>query len=211
MINKDIRNLKKNDLLNWLRNEAGVSHPTLFGPNLFVGGLELQQVPKEYAELLYLLKENNTRTYLNIGIGKGGSFITESYIQEDLDLCVAVDNSSYWHSHQKDKIIENINWLENNIKAKVEFYDADSTLFLKSCKQKFDVIFIDGDHSYDGVYSDYINSLPLLDDNGLIIFHDINSHECPGVVKLWNEIKNKNCIEFIYSVQCGIGVFKAIK
>ena len=33
--------------------------------------------------------------------------------------------------------------------------------------KSFDIIFIDGDHSYDGVYSDIKNSVPLLKDGGI--------------------------------------------
>jgi predicted O-methyltransferase YrrM len=38
--------------------------------------------------------------------------------------------------------------------------------------KKFDFIFIDGDHKYDGIFIDYYYSDLLLDTNGYILFHD---------------------------------------
>ena len=51
----------------------------------------------------------------------------------------------------------------------------------------FDLIFIDGDHNYNGVKNDY----EISEHSGKIfVFHDIASNACPGVVKFWNELKN---------------------
>jgi predicted O-methyltransferase YrrM len=205
----NIRNFTKDELLNWLRTEAGVNHPTWFGTNLKQGNLEIQQVPEEYIEYLWFLKNANIKKYLNIGVGKGGSFMLETYIQPNLELSVAVDNSSYWHTDQTLAILDKISWIQSNSNCVVEFYDSDSVKWLKSnWHLKFDAIFIDGDHSYDGLKNDYVNSLPLLNNNGYVIFHDINSHACPGVVQIWNELKNNSSIEFIKSETCGIGIIQ---
>jgi hypothetical protein len=208
---KNIRELSKEELLNWLKNEAGVNHDSWFGENLFVGGIELQQIPEEYVEYLWFLKRGGFKNYLNIGIGKGGSFLTETYIQESLISSIAIDNSSYWQGEQKNSIMDKINWLTTNTKCSIEFYDSDSTTWLKlqsPYARKFDVIFVDGDHSYEGVKADYENSIRLLNEEGYIIFHDIASRGCPGVVQLWNEIKHKECLEFVHKDTCGIGVWK---
>jgi hypothetical protein len=114
MIN-NIKNLNKEELLHWLRNEAGVNHSSWFGENLFVGGLEIQQIPEEYINYLWFLKNNKFKNYLNVGIGKGGSFLIETFIQENLESSIAIDNSSYWHQNQKQSITEKIDWLKNNL------------------------------------------------------------------------------------------------
>jgi cephalosporin hydroxylase len=36
-----------------------------------------------------------------------------------------------------------------------------------------DLLFIDGDHSFEGVAADFNNYSPLVKNNGLILFHDI--------------------------------------
>lgn len=214
---EDIRNLDRVQLLKWLQTEAGVNNRSWFsadGVGMYIkeGNLELQQVPEEYIDYLWFLKEGKFKSYLNIGVGNGGSFLTETYIQENLNISVAVDNSSYSNNNQKLSIHNKINWMNNNLKTKVEFHDSDSSTWLINNKdRKFDVIFIDGDHSYEGVKRDYINSLPLLNEGGYIILHDISSKACPGVVSIWREIKNDNCIEFIKSDTCGIGIWVNVK
>ena len=40
-------------------------------------------------------------------------------------------------------------------------------------KKTFDIIFIDGMHHYDFVYRDFINSLKILNDNGIIFLDDV--------------------------------------
>ena len=206
----DIRSLSKQELHRWLREEAGVNHGSWFGAGLKVGGIELQQVPEEYVNLLWFLKGLGAKKYLSVGIGKGGSFMVETYIQESLEKSVAVDNSSYWNDDQRYGILGKVAWLKRNAGCEIEFHDMDSVAFLSGCQEKFDAIFIDGDHTYEGVKNDYLNALPLLNEGGVMIFHDINSSGCPGVVGLWNEIKNYECIEFVHSTTCGIGVYRKI-
>ena len=55
-------------------------------------------------------------------------------------------------------------------------------------KQPFDLLLIDGDHSYKGVKKDFEMYVPLVKERGLILMHDIcNKNE--GVKDFWKEIK----------------------
>lgn len=51
----------------------------------------------------------------------------------------------------------------------------------------FDFLFIDGDHSYDGVKRDFEMYAPLVIPGGLIAFHDINFDT--DVRRFWDEVK----------------------
>jgi predicted O-methyltransferase YrrM len=79
-------------------------------------------------------------------------------------------------------------------------------------ENKMDFLFIDGDHTYEGVKKDYEMYSPLVRGGGLIAFHDIIP--CEGVSRLWDEIKkaNKNTRELVDSAGTkrpfGIGVLK---
>ena len=59
--------------------------------------------------------------------------------------------------------------------------------------RQIDVLFIDGDHTYEGVKKDFEMYSPFVKKGGVIIFHDICKHatvpDCQ-VDKLWNEIKD---------------------
>lgn len=45
--------------------------------------------------------------------------------------------------------------------------------FFLQNKEKFDVVFIDGLHYYEQVKKDFENSIQVLNNNGMIIFHDM--------------------------------------
>lgn len=48
-----------------------------------------------------------------------------------------------------------------------------SNYFFKKNSDKFDVIFIDGDHNYEQVKQDLIQCLKILNTNGIIFLHDV--------------------------------------
>lgn len=67
--------------------------------------------------------------------------------------------------------------------------------------KKFDFLFIDGDHSYEGIKKDYLDYQPLVREGGLVAFHDIvpdhfvrygipsGSCYAGGVHLFWKKIK----------------------
>ena len=60
-----------------------------------------------------------------------------------------------------------------------------------------DVLFIDGDHSYEGSKFDFLFYGRMVKDGGLIILHDIVTFRPEvGVPKLWQEIKSKQYGDF---------------
>jgi len=91
--------------------------------------------------------------------------------------------------------------------------------------EKLDFLFIDGDHRYPGVKSDYKNYKKLVKKGGWIAFHDINpppfkkgsrkykeSGSKYGVHRLWKKIKGEK-LEFVQTPSkgrrgMGIGVMK---
>ena len=56
---------------------------------------------------------------------------------------------------------------------------------------KVDFIFIDADHSYEGIKKDFEMYSLLVRKGGIIAFHDIIPSGYPTVYKFWNEEKEK--------------------
>ena len=54
-------------------------------------------------------------------------------------------------------------------------------------KAKLDLLFIDGDHRYEGVKADYKRYSSFVKKGGIIAFHDIT--RVPEVKKFWDELK----------------------
>lgn len=146
------------------------------------GGLLIWQYPNQFSKYLCLLREQNINSYIEIGCRWGGTFVlTNEYLKRfnRMDKSVAVDIidspvANYCVSNKETQFIrmnsqskEFINYMNNNY---------------------FDLIFIDGDHHYNGVKSDYEISK---NSGKIFVFHDIVNDMCPGVIQLWNELKNK--------------------
>ena len=55
---------------------------------------------------------------------------------------------------------------------RVRFVNADSVEFLDGCRERFDFIFLDGDHTSSTVYREIPRALRLLEPDGVILLHD---------------------------------------
>jgi predicted O-methyltransferase YrrM len=63
----------------------------------------------------------------------------------------------------------------------VTFVTRPATDYLRNSREKFDLIFLDGDHSATGVYQEIPAAIALLNPGGLILLHDY----FPGLQPLW--------------------------
>jgi predicted O-methyltransferase YrrM len=81
-----------------------------------------------------------------------------------------------------------------------------------------DFLFIDGDHTYDGVAADFELYGPLVRPGGLIAFHDIVNHPSfptAAVEEFWGRARVGRDVEEVRSRHCGpgygIGVIKVAR
>ena len=87
-----------------------------------------------------------------------------------------------------DVFNENITPIKNKVVIHQGFTNDIATTWPKD--QKIDLLFIDADHSYKGVSSDWINWSPFVRKGGIIAFHDYYVHSKgghPGVRKFIDE------------------------
>lgn len=79
-------------------------------------------------------------------------------------------------------------------------------------ERKVDFLFIDGDHTYEGVKQDWELYSPLVRPGGLVAFHDIaKSYDDTQVARFWNELKpSVDAHEFAFHPEkiYGIGVVR---
>lgn len=163
-------------------DEALWEQPDIVREN--TGGLKIWQYPNQFSSYLKFLSERPITSYLEVGCRWGGTFVlTTEYLKKfnNLTESVAVDIiDSPVAQYDGGKFI-------NMNSQSQEFKDYIAT-------KQFDLVLIDGDHTYEGAKSDY---LLIKDHAKIIVFHDITSVACPGVMKIWNEIKhNYDSYEF---------------
>ena len=84
------------------------------------------------------------------------------------------ENDFQNYYNRKNKIDEFINYRNNNLKKnnKIQFIEK-SSINLINFKKKYDLIWIDGGHGYPIVCADIINSLYLINTNGVIMCDDL--------------------------------------
>jgi predicted O-methyltransferase YrrM len=89
---------------------------------------------------------------------------------------------------------------------RVEFFTRGSIEYLKTCKRKFDFIFLDGEHAAAQVYQEVPASLKVLNDGGYILMHDV----FPDMKPLWSNgrvIRGPfQAIERLQSEGCHLGL-----
>jgi hypothetical protein len=97
----------------------------------------------------------------------------------------------------------------------------DGIEFIKSEVKKIDLLWIDGDHSYEGSKKDFDNFSPLVTDNGLIFLHDTapcgagnkQPHWCSvdkTIEYIQKERKEFELINFTPSIELRLGTGLAI-
>jgi len=113
------------------------------------------------------------------------------------------------------KIVSNT--LKENFKERSFFIRANSNCLIDFQDEFFDFIFIDGDHSYEGVKRDFDLYKKLLSPRGYIAFHDIdpnhvflnsysNGESKTGKVRrFWQELNYGSKIEIICTKSNGKG------
>ena len=153
----------------------------------------------ELDRLIEVVNQYKPRSYLEVGAREG---IALRYFVErvpSIETVSAVDlpGAKWGRKDSKAELLDNfaalgMPWV---------FHEGNSTspsIVEEVSKTRYDVIFIDADHTYEGVKQDWENYGPLAD--MLVCFHDINhpsNSPAYGPSKLWNELKTDTSIELI--------------
>jgi len=122
-------------------------------------------------------------TILNLGDDEGGSAIllAQGLIDRRLDGHVfTVDN---YEDKQKRRAERNMESVVVKDKITILNCRTDEVLSSFDFKEKFSFIFIDADHSYEGVKHDWLTFSPLVSDHGLVGFHDSNQEYTNRVIE----------------------------
>jgi predicted O-methyltransferase YrrM len=149
-----------------------------------------EQQAKSFERALSHYKQMPNLNFLQIGVytGDASKWILENILTDKTSFLIDVDT---WKG-SKEKIHKQFDWDEiesiydkkmsqfpNSIKIKKNSKD-----YLSSCEKEFDFIYIDGDHSAEGVYSDAILAFPLLKSGGILAFDDYGWQHPSGNVDL---------------------------
>ena len=131
------------------------------------------------AELLYgLVRSMKPEVCVEIGsaLGKSASYIGMALKENGRGMLYAIDPHEPTNWNDVDAI-DSLKEFNRNIAAAgvreyVSLIRSYSDAAARNWKLPIDIIFIDGDHSYDGVKRDWELFLPHVKPSGVVIFHD---------------------------------------
>jgi hypothetical protein len=208
----DLENLKNPEVVVNLVRAFGIVQwgPPVFGEderfkNASPDMAGIYQTPDQIAKALVYLSEFEINSYCEVGTFQGGNFIFVSeYLRRfNPDVrCLTIDPTNYLNAEVKEII---------DAEEYLSFQGISSD---EMAGQKFDLCFLDGDHTAKWIEKDWEN---VGRHAKICMFHDIQETTCPDIVEFWKKIKitKKKTIEFLdYTSEVplqGIGIIHNAK
>jgi predicted O-methyltransferase YrrM len=171
----------------------------------------------EFLELADLIAACELKSVLEIGTFRGGTLFVFARLSRSDATLISLDlpNSRFGVFSRKvqEPLFKTFTRGDQRLVLLRENSQAEETRskVAIALKDPLDFIFIDGNHSYEGVKSDFEMYSPFLRQGGIVAFHDIVSlRRDYGVTRFWNEIKgsfkHREIINCQAASSMGIGV-----
>lgn len=191
----------------------------------FAGRVSIRpmQIRSEISSFLDFIASEPPETVLEIGTGRGGTlFLLAQAAREDA-LLVSLDapDASGFGARPEYAARARLYRSLGRRTQRVVFLAADSHLAETLARVRhilagrlIDVLFIDGDHTYEGVASDFRMYAPLVRSGGVVAFHDIvpgRAEIVGGVPAFWQSVRGPDSVEFVEDWEqggYGIGVLR---
>ncbi|UCE66725.1 MAG: class I SAM-dependent methyltransferase, partial [Candidatus Zixiibacteriota bacterium] len=158
------------------------------------------QIRKEFIAFLELIQQIKPQTLLEIGTARGGTLFSFTRVVSSGAFIISLDlpGGRYGGGYYWWKIPIFRSFALRGQKLHLIRADSHKQSSLRLIQEKIgdrplDFLFIDGDHSYEGVKQDFKMYGPLVRKGGIIAFHDIvpnTEDKSCGVDRFWSEIKS---------------------
>jgi predicted O-methyltransferase YrrM len=163
----------------------------------------LQQDLDEISGAINFLLEQGVKysNFLEVGSAAGGNARVFSDLLNIKDITIIDDNQHPEHIYRHENLKHlNINEYIGNSQS------AEAKAWLEQQNKKYDIVYIDGDHSYQGVLNDIENYKHFVESDGFLIFHDHIA--CDGVrIALDKLINEDNTFTKVFSADNRLGIF----
>lgn len=175
------------------------------------------QKEREIFTLLKKMKENSTKNILEIGTILGGTLFLFSNVTKPDGKIISIDLPAglFGGGYPEWKMPFYQSFARKQQTLVLLRCDSHSSTAVNSVIQtlqdeKLDFVFIDGDHTYEGVKADFNLYSPFVKKGGMIAFHDVatgSTEKVGGVPKFWGELKQSyRHLEIIENQGQGFGI-----
>jgi cephalosporin hydroxylase len=181
--------------------------------------LETIQVRSELQRFAAIIADLKPNTLLEIGSNKGGTLLVLSRLAAADALVVSLDlpGGDFGGGYKDYHVPIFKRFTHGNQQMHLVRGDSHSAQMETAVREvvgsrKLDLLFIDGDHTYEGVKRDFETYSTLVRPGGVIAFHDIaeNKMETCQVSRFWQEIKSRyrheEIVESASQGWAGIGI-----
>ena len=153
------------------------------------------QVPDEFTSLAKAVADLQPRAVLEIGTARGGSLLMLCRLAHPEAVIISIDMpGGYGYRSFQVPFLKLFPTRGQRLcLLKADSHDPSTLAKVKTlCPQNLDFLFIDGDHSYQGVRADFEMYSRLMRPGGTVVFHDICDHrdKTCEVPRFWHEIKS---------------------
>jgi predicted O-methyltransferase YrrM len=167
-------------------------------------------VRSELRDFLVLVQQLEPRAVVEIGTGRGGTLFLLTRVATPDAILISVDLSSVADLRFGGGDFRHRRPLFEAFALdgqRVHFLDADShaadtraSVERKLDGRDVDLLFIDGDHTEEGVRTDFELYRDLVRPGGIIAFHDIVDGKpdwVGGVPNFWRSVRTEDAVEFV--------------
>lgn len=160
------------------------------------------QLEDELLRFIDLVKAHHAKRVLEIGTARGGSLFLLCQVCPEDALLISADlpEGEFGGGYPRWKTPLYRRFAKRRQDLRLIRGDSHAPETLARVKemlggQELDLLFIDGDHSYDGVGRDFADYSPLVRDGGIIALHDVvpgPQENVGGTPDFWNEIAGRH-------------------
>jgi predicted O-methyltransferase YrrM len=154
--------------------------------------------------------------YLELGVFEGASaawmlthILTHSFSTADLvDPWVGYEaepkrdgSPRIYTQEQMDRCYASVCQVAKHHQGRVQTFRMTSTEYLDACRKKYDLILVDGLHTYEGVLNDAIGAYHALKCCGWMVFDDYNLQCVQEAVERFTSSLHKANMEVVYTTR----------
>lgn len=158
------------------------------------------QLKQELLRFAAVVEQHRPGLVLEIGTFNGGTMFVMSRLARPDATIISVDlpggkyGGGYSESHMRIiKRLPSSDQTLHLLRADSHSVETREQVSHILGTGKLDLLFIDGDHTYNGVKADFEMYAPLVRSGGIVAFHDIAHHPpelCSDVDVFWQELKS---------------------